>query len=1122
MAEYTNNPSNKSILDARDAAVGLSQDDAAHHPKNNSNSLSITVCRTLEKVAARKKVAFLADGSVQSIADYPKGLLKWTREVHKIPVDIDAFGVFIEQTAEEADAILVTGEPVGEFSLDTPVRRLKQEQDNGDQPTLKEYAAPWLPLDFDDIPIEWALDPLDPGAAIAEVVEMLGPPFCDASYVWALTSRACPGARSVRARVFFLIDRPISNEERNAWGKGFNAKTGRKLVDCALFTANQAIYTAHPEIKGRDPFPRRCGVTHGLHELVPWDQVQIETAEKSAYQGDYPRSVHRSIGERLQAIGDGPGGEGCHGPIRDAVLSMVRYKWLPEAIIAAIRERVAEAEWNASHSQSYVRAETTERVLKASIRGAVRLLKVQENTPRAKQTRKIQDVLPLPEAEKAVSAAIRSWFEEEDDAAVFVVKATVGLGKTHAAVEIAREKLSGNLSTLLWAAPNHHQAEQVLGAFNAPWPEKERCQDEDDDLFDLEGIFTQPAAIKIEGRVPSESRDSAPLCSRPHLINQIKKAGRAAQTNKIACEREGIRCPHFSSCGYMSQFFGPERIRIFPHAYLPLPKSRVMARRFVDRSLGLIIDESPVQTLIDRLRFYELDAVLAKGGLLAKALTALKEGATLDPETWSAGLTKEMEARCPFPDTIFTPDAKDESLLMGELRDMEGADGGLYVLYAQVIRVIEGDHGLIWFRKNGQIDQVLCARRFNLPEMKTLILDATADEETYRAIFGDRLRFFEVHAEQNLEIIQAMDTPGGKSKLVGANDDLLVRGCALARMQDAVVISNLEAIAKAKERGYLDKDHPVAHFNALRGSNSLETATTAVIMGRPEPDALTLEAMGRALFPTEQLVLTGKLEWRQDGLTNVACHADRRLDALLRGIREAEITQAIGRLRAVRSSVTKRVFVITHTPVESVSRQLPLDQILPHANLARAFIKFGGVIPLVPQLLARVLPEIWSSPKAAEDWLRRDLKPAFSLNRYLYKEIAGFKSETPHPELPDPERHSGGANSFPHTYRFRVAGQRQWSKVLTWVDGWECQSNLELTLGQTLVAFERVEEDTPPAITSPAPALEAHPTHPSACSVPTFSVSDDAPKSPPVLRSVDPPIPTEPIELSLSVSGDYG
>jgi len=45
------------------------------------------------------------------------------------------------------------------------------------------------------------------------------------------------------------------------------------------------------------------------------------------------------------------------------------------------------------------------------------------------------------------------------------------------------------------------------------------------------------------------------------------------------------------------------------------------------------------------------------------------------------------------------------------------------------------------------------------------VLDGTADHETYRAILGDNVHIKRIHVKQNLDIIQAIDTPVGKRKL---------------------------------------------------------------------------------------------------------------------------------------------------------------------------------------------------------------------------------------------------------------------------------------------------------------------------------------------------------------------
>lgn len=997
------------------------------HP--GGDSLSLTITKTVGGIPARKKVKQGQGGLIETVADYPQGLTYWTREIHTIPRDIDALAAFIEETASRPDCCLVTGTPCGAIPLDKPARRIKNTHRTGDLPTLAERENVLIPVDCDDIPINGRLDPIDPEPAIAEVVSKLGKPFASCSYVWQLSARATPGADQIRVRLFFLSNQEISNDALRSWAKSHNRTIGIKLIDPAPFTATQPIYTAFPEFIGPDPFPRRIGVVYGEQELVPWSKVQIQGDEGYTFQGSVERGpVHASIEEYLAAIGDGEKGEGCHEAINRAVISMVRHRWTDERIMQAIRERVGEAEWSAKrgHTPAYLQNETSDWKLRASIRGAEKFIQATANPPRVTQTRPVLETVALPVAMIQAQEIVSRWVRGEGPDRL-VLGLTVGAGKTHATVEAIKRDLPED-QNLVWAFPTHNQGEEVQGKM---------------ELEDFGSEF----AIKIESRV-REKDGAAPLCARPGLIKAIAEAGLQSRTATIACKSKHGECPYYRGCDYYRQFRGEHRVRLVAHSTLATRQARAINDQFMVNVAGLVIDESPIDTLLGR-KSYLLAEIQNDGGVIADIVDMVRKG--IEPETIDdvpaliERLEEERNERCVIEGLFHSPDARDEWGLMQELAQRsETKRPGLLPLYHAAIAWVSGDKNLIWMGrekvKDVVLDSVIVAWRFPIPDIKrVLVLDATPNEEAYRAILGEEVEIIRIDVEQNLEIVQASDTPLGKRRLSDPdNDGILARSVSLARAMGGGFISNKAVIDLAKAKGYLSADDQTGHFNALRGLNAMESLDALVIAGRPEPDAIDIEAKARALFPKDDLVLGGRYVWRTDGISSVASHPDPRCDSLLRSFREGEIEQAIGRLRAVRSPRTKRVFILTHTPVSLPGiKKMALDQILMPEGLARLLLKFNGVAPLVPTFMAGSLPEIWSSPKAAEDWLRRVLKPANPLGIYLLKASAGFK--------------------------FRATGQKRGSRCLSWHDQFDTWQILEEVMGIEVVECAEAGAEGNPA-----------------------------------------------------------
>ena len=121
--------------------------------------------------------------------------------------------------------------------------------------------------------------------------------------------------------------------------------------------------------------------------------------------------------------------------------------------------------------------------------------------------------------------------------------------------------------------------------------------------------------------------------------------------------------------------------------------------------------------------------------------------------------------------------------------------------------------------------------------------------------------------------------------------------------------------------------------------------------------------------------------------TRVRVHPDRRVQAVVEQIREAEMLQAIDRLRLIHSARKKTVYILCNIalgiPVDEV---VTWKQLVGDKRLMRALetCEENGweALPLAPGKLSELLPELWSTEDAAEAWLRKNrLNPSISLIR---------------------------------------------------------------------------------------------------------------------------------------------
>jgi hypothetical protein len=168
-----------------------------------------------------------------------------------------------------------------------------------------------------------------------------------------------------------------------------------------------------------------------------------------------------------------------------------------------------------------------------------------------------------------------------------------------------------------------------------------------------------------------------------------------------------------------------------------------------------------------------------------------------------------------------------------------------------------------------------------------------------------------------------------------------------------------------------------AHFGALRGLNSYEHCETVVVMGREQPSARAIEALTRPfcatdtepLIPMGEYVLQSRGRRMRNGgpnLAQVQVHPDTRCEAMLEQVREAEIAQAVDRVRPVFNR--RRIIVLTNIALDlTVDHALTWAELRP-GKFAYAFAQHG-VLPLSAGDLCRGFNRLWPTVKDADNAL---------------------------------------------------------------------------------------------------------------------------------------------------------
>jgi hypothetical protein len=154
-------------------------------------------------------------------------------------------------------------------------------------------------------------------------------------------------------------------------------------------------------------------------------------------------------------------------------------------------------------------------------------------------------------------------------------------------------------------------------------------------------------------------------------------------------------------------------------------------------------------------------------------------------------------------------------------------------------------------------------------------------------------------------------------------------------------------------------------------------------MGREQPSAQAIEALTRPFcaddpapfLPVGEYVLQTRGRRMRDpgafNLIELQVHFDARCQTVLEQIREAEMVQAIDRVRPVFNR--RKIFVLNNLPLDlTIDRALTWSELRP-GKFVLAYAR-QGVLPLSAVDLARCFLDLWRSEKVAEDalrWLRK-------------------------------------------------------------------------------------------------------------------------------------------------------
>ncbi|WP_435138915.1 hypothetical protein [Pseudopelagicola sp. nBUS_19] len=292
-----------------------------------------------------------------------------------------------------------------------------------------------------------------------------------------------------------------------------------------------------------------------------------------------------------------------------------------------------------------------------------------------------------------------------------------------------------------------------------------------------------------------------------------------------------------------------------------------------------------------------------------------------------------------------------------------------------------------------------------------LYVDGTADPDLSRRLFGSDMEAHHYPVERNAKVtqvigcnfakrrlsVEAQDKQKLTDKIILENETL--RGFVndvIARHPEAAVFGTKAVISSLD----IDQTGKAGHFGKLRGQNKWEQFDQAIVIGREQPGYLDVERIARAFASAAgEDFLSGDYVKQSRGIrmrrrahaVDVLVHRDPWGDRILRQIREAEIEQAMDRIRLIHNKVPKEVFLLT-----PVVANVTVDRIIEWrdfkrggSNIERAIAKHG-VLFLSPTDCARYMSDIWRSKQAAgTDPSRAKLMSKEPCRDILYGEFDG-------------------------------------------------------------------------------------------------------------------------------------
>lgn len=631
--------------------------------------------------------------------------------------------------------------------------------------------------------------------------------------------------------------------------------------------------------------------------------------------------------------------------------------------------------------------------------------------------------LSVDEARASLEQELSSFLEVaatgDAEGKTLAIRATAGLGKTHTLLRLLGDAAVpllaiGHIQVVM---PTHDLAEEAQKAFAAMHPEVPSMVLRGRDAINPE--TGMPMCLKSDlAKMVSEicGRVSENLCQTWDPT--------AGVLRRALCRR---------ACPWHEQLPHKSTVIFLPHAYLTagVPIAGDVVLRVIDEKFsGMLLVENSV-SMASWLARFDASACLDERAVrldLARDVVfgALRGGRAVNDALRAAGFDRaeigsfrELEIAA-TPTVVIHPQmlTVDQHQAVGQvdvlaLRTARARARVWQAIHASWDR--PGTERLGLAERQTPDGPSLGIRVHRLDEINrtvpTILIDADADPLIVDAV-RPGARFVRLDVAPNADIVQIRDRTFSAASLLQGPGSEALRRDALTVIEREVARVEGRGVLLVATQAVLSQLHKDVHPGAstehpehlarpllgasprwfgprLQGVNTYRDFETVILLGRLEPTVAAIDAQLRSLAADSDVPLTlatdanGACGWfpgaegwylRPDGRyepAKVQHHPDSRGAALLEQIREANLLQAMARIRAVGSERRKRIVILCSIPLPG----LPVDHL----------VDWQEFVTGIPSILATKV-----------EMLRRAIrKPDGGLRSSLRLSVGGLVADAP-------------------------------------------------------------------------------------------------------------------------------